>query len=119
MNQCTIVQTTVCETMVSTGAPVPSYGPPPGSSLPYEGTEKTEYPLPTDQQSSSGNENASNTHSTEGGIETATSTGGEEEPSDTASATETEPTETDAPSSGYALPFNVVLAYAFTAMLLL
>lgn len=127
MNVCTIVQTTVCETSMSTGAPAPSIG---GPSEPYEGSETTVYPVPTDEVTPSDNvspitssDGYTATITDDGGdetaIETATSTTtGNEESSGTASASATDTTDTDAPSPGSPMSFNS-LAAIFAAMFLL
>jgi hypothetical protein len=124
LNVCTIVQTTVCETSISTGAPAPSYGIPSDTSEPYEDSASTEYPVPTGDVPSitDGSPTATITDgytqtittdgSNETAIDTATSpappTGtddGQQSSSDSTASSATAPpssTETtDAPSQGF------------------
>lgn len=138
LNQCTIVQTTICDITMSTGAPVPSYEGPGVSSAPSDGGEDTAYPLPTitggeDVTASpapsgedtsvgygTGTQTVSAGESGETGIETATFTStvttDEGEASGTATATgtgdettsATDTSETDAPSAAVPLGYNLL-----------
>ena len=96
LNVCTIVQTTVCETSISTGAPAPSYGIPSDTSEPYEDSASTEYPVPTGGDNPPSATDGSPTATiTDGYTQTITTDGSDETAIDTATSSAPPPSGTD------------------------